>query len=364
MILVTGGCGFIGARFVVEWLESSDEPLLNLDALTYAARPAALSTCATDARYRFVRGDVCDAPLVAALLAEHRPRAIVHLAAETHVDRSIADAAAFGRTNALGTLVLLQAAHSHLAGLSAEEAARFRFLHCSTDEVFGSLAVDDEPCDENAPYRPRNPYAASKAAADHFVAAFHVTHAVPTLVTRGSNTYGPGQHPEKLVALAIERLLADEPVPLYGDGLAVRDWLYVSDHVAALRTVLERGRPGESYNVAGHQSVTNRELIERLIEAVDVEREAHAACSRDGGAVNNATVGASCVGLAGTERNAFGERIRFVADRPGHDRRYALDDRKLRAETGWSPQVSLGEGLRATVRTRLAPIDLGIENPP
>lgn len=364
MILITGGCGFIGARFVVEWLESSDEPLLNLDALTYAARPEALAACATDARYRFVHGDVCDGPLVAALLAEHRPRAIVHLAAETHVDRSITDAAVFGRTNALGTLVLLQAARAHLAGLSVDEAARFRFLHCSTDEVFGSLAPDDAPCDENAPYRPRNPYAASKAAADHFVAAFHATYALPTLVTRGSNTYGPGQHPEKLVALAIERLLADEAVPLYGDGLAVRDWLYVSDHVSALRTVLERGRSGETYNVAGHQSVTNHELIGRLIEAVDIERAAHAASSSDGGAADNARVGASCAGLAGTERLAPGARIRFVADRPGHDRRYALDDRKLRTETGWSPQVSLDEGLRATVRARLAPIDLGIENPP
>ncbi|MDT3679614.1 MAG: dTDP-glucose 4,6-dehydratase [Burkholderiaceae bacterium] len=342
MILVTGGCGFIGARFVVEWLESGDEPLLNLDALTYAARPEALAARSADPRYRFVRGDVCDAALVAALLAEHRPRAIVHLAAETHVDRSIADAAVFGRTNALGTLVLLQAARAHLARLAPAEAARFRFLHCSTDEVFGSLGPDDEPCDENAPYRPRNPYAASKAAADHFVAAFHATHALPTLVTRGSNTYGPGQHPEKLVALAIERLLADEPVPLYGDGLAVRDWLYVSDHVSALRTVLERGNIGETYNVAGHQSVTNRELVERLIDAVDVERAAH----------------------VGGGSEARGTRIRFVADRPGHDRRYALDDRKLRHETGWSPQVSLDEGLRAAVRARLAPIDLGIENPP
>ncbi|HEY0877833.1 MAG TPA: GDP-mannose 4,6-dehydratase, partial [Zeimonas sp.] len=216
MILVTGGCGFIGTRFVADWLESSDEALVNLDALTYAARPATLARFATDARYRFVHGDVCDASLVAALLAEHRPRAVVHLAAETHVDRAIVDATVFGRSNALGTLVLLQAAQAHLARLEPDEAARFRFLHCSTDEVFGSLAPDEAPCDENAPYRPRNPYAASKAAADHFVAAFHATHGVPTLVTRGSNTYGPGQHPEKLVALAIDRLLAGEAVPLYG----------------------------------------------------------------------------------------------------------------------------------------------------
>ncbi|MCD6672169.1 MAG: dTDP-glucose 4,6-dehydratase [Burkholderiaceae bacterium] len=352
MILLTGGCGFIGARFVVEWFESSEEPLLNLDALTYAARPEALAAFATDPRYRFVRGDVCDAPLVAALLAEHRPRAIVHLAAETHVDRAIVNATVFGRTNALGTLVLLQAAHAHLARLPAADAVRFRFLHCSTDEVFGSLAPDDAPCDETAPYRPRNPYAASKAAADHFVAAFHETHGLPTLVTRGSNTYGPGQHPEKLVALAIDRLLADEPVPLYGDGLAVRDWLYVSDHVSALRAVLEQGRPGETYNVAGHQSVTNRQLVERLIDAFEVESEAHAQTVRNARSA------------PAPSKAAPNERIRFVADRPGHDRRYALDDRKLREETGWAPQVSLDEGLRATVRARLAPIDFGIENPP
>lgn len=341
MILVTGGCGFIGARFVRDWLAGGEEPLVNLDALTYAARPDALAPFAGDPRYRFVHGDVCDRALVDALLAQHRPRAIVHLAAETHVDRAIDDAAAFERTNVLGTLVLLQATRAHLARQPSEEAGRFRFLHCSTDEVFGSLAPDDPPCDENAPYRPRNPYSASKAAADHFVSAFHATHGVPTLVTRGSNTYGPGQHPEKLVALAIERLLAGEPVPLYGDGLAVRDWLYVSDHVSALRAVLGHGRPGESYNVAGHQSVTNRELVERLIDAAELELEAHRAAG--GGAPRSPA-----------DRGA---RIRFVADRPGHDRRYAMNDARLRVETGWAPQVALDEGLRATVRAALAPPD-------
>lgn len=335
MILVTGGCGFIGVRFVADWLEGGDEPLLNLDALTYAARPQALAAFADDPRYRFVHGDICDRVLVDTLLAEHRPRAVVHLAAETHVDRSIDDATAFARTNALGTLVLLQAAHAYRARLSAADAARFRFLHCSTDEVFGSLdSAADAPCNENAPYRPRNPYAASKAAADHFVAAFHATHGMPTLITRGSNTYGPGQHPEKLVALAIGRLVANEPVPLYGDGLAVRDWLHVGDHAAALGAVLERGRPGESYNVAGHQSVTNLELIERLIDAVEAERSAH----RE-------------TGIEPVDRNP---RIRFVADRPGHDRRYAMNDDKVRAETGWTPRVALEEGLRATVRAALA----------
>lgn len=337
MILVTGGCGFIGARFIADWLEGGGEPLVNLDALTYAARPEALAAFSADPRYRFVHGDILDRALVDELLAGHRPRAIVHLAAETHVDRSIDDAGGFARTNTLGTLVLLQAARAHLARLPAAEAARFRFLHCSTDEVYGSLDPADAPCDENAPCRPRNPYAASKAAADHFVEAFHATHGMPTLISRGSNTYGAGQHPEKLVALAIGRLLADEPVPLYGDGLAVRDWLHVGDHAAALRAVLERGRPGESYNVAGHQGMTNLELIGRLIDAVEAE------CGADRERRERRT-----------ERADRHPRIRFVADRPGHDRRYAMNDGKIRAETGWTPRIALDEGLRATVRAALA----------
>lgn len=333
MILVTGGCGFIGARFVLDWLAARDEPLLNLDALTYAAQPQALAPVERDARYRFVHGDVRDRALVDALLAEHRPRAIVHLAAETHVDRAIADATVFAQSNTLGTLTLLHAAHAHLRTRSAAEAAAFRFLHCSTDEVFGSLAPGDAPCAEEAPYRPRNSYAASKAAADHFVAAFHVTHGLPTLITRGSNTYGPGQHREKLVALAIERILAGDPVPLYGDGLAVRDWLYVDDHVAALVAALEHGVPGESYNVAGHQAVTNLELVARLVEAIRIETRA-----RPGQRI-----------FAGDAARF----IRFVADRPGHDRRYAMDDRKLRSQAGWAPNITLDEGLRATVRAAL-----------
>lgn len=344
MILVTGGCGFIGARFVQDWLDARDEPLVNLDALTYAARPEALDRLRGDARYAFVHGDVGDRELVDALLAAHRPRAIVHLAAETHVDRAIADPRRFGETNALGTLVLLQAALAHFASLPAVEAAAFRFLHCSTDEVFGSLEPGDTPCDEQAPYRPRNPYAASKAAADHFVAAFHATYGLPTLVTRGSNTYGPGQHPEKLVALAIGRILGGEPVPIYGDGLAVRDWLYVSDHVAALVATLERGTPGQSYNVAGHQGITNLALIGHLVDAIDLETQ-YRAVHRIG----------RRAAAAGTPSPAGDPArwIRFVADRPGHDRRYALDDRRLRRDTGWAPQVSLDEGLRATVRAAL-----------
>jgi len=333
MILVTGGCGFIGARFVLDWLAARDEPLLNLDALTYAAQPQALAPVERDARYRFVHGDVRDRALVDALLAEHRPRAIVHLAAETHVDRAIADATVFAQSNTLGTLTLLQAAHAHLPTRSAAEAAAFRFLHCSTDEVFGARAPGDAPCDEEAPYRPRNSYAASKAAADHFVAAFHVTHGLPTLITRGSNTYGPGQHREKLVALAIERVLAGDPVPLYGDGLAVRDWLYVDDHVGALVAALEHGVPGESYNVAGHQAVTNLELVARLVEAIRIETRGHPGHRS----------------LAGDAAHF----IRFVADRPGHDRRYAMDDRKLRSQAGWAPRITLDEGLRATVRAAL-----------
>jgi dTDP-glucose 4,6-dehydratase len=350
MILVTGGCGFIGAHFVLDWLHERDEALVNLDALTYAARPQALAALRDDPRYVFVHGDVRDRALVDALLARYRPRAIVHLAAETHVDRAIVDADAFAQSNTLGTLVLLHAVRAHATTLPAGEAASFRFLHCSTDEVFGALGPDDPPCDEQAPYRPRNPYAASKAAADHFIAAFHVTHGVPTLVTRGSNTYGPGQHHEKLVALAIERILAGEPVPIYGDGLATRDWLYVGDHVAALRAVLERGLPGQSYNVAGHQCLTNLELVEHIVAAVDLETRFRAA-RRAGGRPATATVAAPAE--APVPVHEPDRWIRFVADRPGHDRRYAMDDRKLRVETGWTPQVSLDEGLRATVRAAL-----------
>jgi len=344
MILVTGGCGFIGSRFVLDWLGSRDEPLVNLDALTYAANPQALAALAGDARYTFVHGDVRDRALLDTVLATHRPRAIVHLAAETHVDRAIADASAFAQSNTLGTLTLLQAARAHLQARTASDAAAFRFLHCSTDEVFGSLGPDDAPCDEQAAYRPRNPYAASKAAADHFVAAFHVTHGLPTLITRGSNTYGPGQHPEKLVALAIARILAGEPVPLYGDGLAVRDWLYVEDHVAALVAALERGTPGQSYNVAGHQCVTNLALIRRLAAAVE-----HEMPRRD---ERPTGIGGAGPAPAGPDDDAR-RWIRFVADRPGHDRRYAMDDRKFRSETAWSPRVGLDEGLRATVRAAL-----------
>ncbi len=350
MILVTGGCGFIGARFVLDWIETLGEPLLNLDALTYAARPQALAALAGDARYRFVQGDVCDRALVDALLAEHRPRAIVHLAAETHVDRSIADASRFAQTNTLGTLTLLQATRAYLAAQPPRQAADFRFLHCSTDEVFGSLDPGDAPCDESAPYRPRNPYAASKAAADHFVMAFHVTHGLPTLVTRGANTYGPGQYPDKLVALAIERILADEPVPLYGDGLAVRDWLYVSDHAAALCAVLARGVPGQTYNVAGHQAMSNRELVAQIVAAVDSE----ASCRAEHGIGADQEMDAEHRAASAAHSHDEPSRwIRLVDDRPGHDRRYALDDRKLRATTGWAPQVALDEGLRATVRAVL-----------
>jgi dTDP-glucose 4,6-dehydratase len=344
MILVTGGCGFIGARFVLDWLGTRDEPLVNLDALTYAARPQALVALQGDPRYTFVHGDVCDRALIDTLLAIRRPRAIVHLAAETHVDRAIVDATAFARTNTLGTLTLLQATRAHLQTRPAADAAAFRFLHCSTDEVFGSLAPDDAPCDERAPYRPRNPYAASKAAADHFVAAFHVTHGLPTLVTRGSNTYGPGQHPEKLVALAIARILAGEPVPLYGDGLAVRDWLHVGDHVAALMAALERGTPGQTYNVAGHQGLTNLELIGHLVAAIEVETR-----DRDARDIGGSRKPPALAATAGDSTRW----IRFVADRPGHDRRYAMDDRKLRRETGWVPRIALDAGLRETVRASL-----------
>lgn len=354
MIFVTGGCGFIGTRFVLDCLQRRGEELVNLDALTYAARPQtapAGDEARRHPRCHFLHGNIGDRALVDSILARYQPRAIVHLAAETHVDRSIADATVFAQTNTIGTLVLLQATRAWLAGLAPEAAARFRFLHCSTDEVFGSLADAEAPCDENAPYRPRNPYSASKAAADHFVSAFHATHGLPVLITRAANTYGPGQYPEKLIPLAIEHLLAGEPVPLYGDGSAVRDWLYVDDHVAALHAVLENGRPGQSYNIAGGQAMSNRALVERLIGVFDREvSEPHAVAGTGREHPPMATAPST---LTAASQNT---RIRYIADRPGHDLRYALDDRRLRAASGWAPATTLEQGLRQTVRARLAEI--------
>ena len=327
MILVTGGAGFIGANFVLDWLARSDEPVLNLDKLTYAGNLENLAGLQDDARHLFVRGDIGDAGLVADLLRRHRPRAILHFAAESHVDRSIHAPGQFMQTNVQGTFTLLEAARAHAASLSGEERAAFRFLHVSTDEVYGSLGPQDAPFSETTAYAPNSPYAASKAASDHLVRAWHHTYGLPVLTTNCSNNYGPYQFPEKLIPLMIANALAGKPLPVYGDGQQVRDWLYVGDHCAAIRRVLKAGRPGEVYNVGGSSEMSNLNVVGTLCDILD--RLVPAARSRR-------------------------EQIAFVADRPGHDRRYAIDARKIERELGWRPAHSFAAGLEDTVRWYLA----------
>ena len=324
-ILVTGGCGFIGANFVLEWLADETAPVVNLDALTYAGNAESLTAIARDPRYTFVHGDVTDAALLARLLREHRPRAIVHFAAETHVDRSIHDPGPFLRTNIDGTFTLLEAARTYYDSLEEEERGAFRFLHISTDEVFGSLSSGDAPFVENSPYAPNSPYAASKAASDHLVRAWHRTYGLPTLVTHCSNNYGPFQFPEKLIPLVIDRALEGEPLPVYGDGQQVRDWLFVTDHCAALRRVLSAGVPGASYNIGGDNQRTNLEVVLTVCALLDEI-------------------------IPPSDDVPHANLIRFVSDRPGHDRRYAIDAGKISTELGWRPAHTLETGLRDTVQ--------------
>ena len=323
MILVTGGAGFIGANFVLDWIAATGEPVVNLDKLTYAGNLGSLASLAGDSRHRFVRGDIADRALVERLLAEHRPRAIVHFAAESHVDRSIHGPGAFVQTNVVGTFELLEAARGYWQRLEGEARSAFRFLHVSTDEVYGSLGENDPPFREETPYAPNSPYSASKAASDHMVRAYHHTYGLPTLTTNCSNNYGPHQFPEKLIPLAIANALEGKPIPVYGDGRQVRDWLYVGDHCEAIRVVLERGRPGETYNVGGNSEKRNLEVVHALCDALDAARP------REGG------------------HRAL---VTFVKDRPGHDRRYAIDASKIRRELGWSPRESFASGLAKTVR--------------
>jgi dTDP-glucose 4,6-dehydratase len=322
MILVTGGAGFIGANFVLDWLEHNAEPVVNLDRLTYAGNLGNLASVKDDARHLFVRGDIGDRTLVAGLLATHRPRAILNFAAETHVDRSIHGPAAFIETNVVGTFALLEAARAHHASLAPRDRSQFRFLHISTDEVFGSLGPRDVGFSETTAYAPNSPYSASKAAADHLVRAYHHTYALPVLTTNCSNNYGPRQFPEKLIPLMVHHALAGKPLPVYGDGGNVRDWLYVGDHCAAIRAVLERGRPGETYNVGGNAERTNLEVVETLCRILAEQRP-----GRD-----------------------YRGQIAFVKDRPGHDRRYAIDAAKIRRELGWAPRETFETGLGRTVR--------------
>ena len=322
MILVTGGAGFIGANFVIDWLAQSDERVVTLDKLTYAGNLGNLAPVKDDARHVFVRGDIGDRALVERLLAEHRPRAIVNFAAETHVDRSIHGPAAFIATNVVGTFALLDVVRAHCASLPEAERAVFRFLHVSTDEVFGSLAPDAAGFSETTAYAPNSPYSASKAAADHLVRAYHHTYGVPVLTTNCSNNYGPRQFPEKLIPLMIHNALAGKPLPVYGDGGNVRDWLYVGDHCAAIRAVLEQGRPGQTYNVGGNAEMTNLEVVSTLCQILAEHRP-----GRD-----------------------YAALVTFVKDRPGHDRRYAIDPTKVRSDIGWTPRETFESGLAQTVR--------------
>ncbi|NDV13306.1 dTDP-glucose 4,6-dehydratase [Crenobacter caeni] len=329
MILVTGGAGFIGANFVLDWLAQCDEPVVNLDKLTYAGNLQTLASLEGDTRHIFVRGDIGDRELVSRLLAEHRPRAVINFAAESHVDRSIHGPGDFIHTNVVGTFNLLESVRGYWSGLPAEEKAAFRFLHVSTDEVYGSLAPDDAPFSETHRYEPNSPYSASKAASDHLVRAWHHTYGLPVLTTNCSNNYGPYHFPEKLIPLVILNALAGKELPIYGDGMQVRDWLYVKDHCSAIRRVLAAGRLGETYNVGGWNEKPNIEVVRPLCSILD-----ELAPRADGA--------------------SYATQIRFVTDRPGHDRRYAIDARKLEQELGWKPAETFETGIRKTVKWYLA----------
>ena len=329
MILVTGGAGFIGSNFVLDWLKVNQEPVLNLDALTYAGNLENLDSLKGDSRHVFVQGNICDKDLVSSLLSQYEPRAIVHFAAESHVDRSIFGPDLFFQTNVMGTLNLLECAKAFYdQELSAEEKEQFRFLHVSTDEVYGSLGFDDPAFTEETPYRPNSPYSASKASSDHAVRAWFHTYGFPVLTTNCSNNYGPYQFPEKLIPLVISNALARKPLPIYGDGLNIRDWLYVGDHCSAIRCVLEKGKLGETYNVGGHNERNNITIVKTICTILD-EVKPHP----DG---------------------SYADLITFVKDRPGHDRRYAIDSTKLQTQLGWKPQECFETGIRKTVEWYLS----------
>ncbi len=322
-ILVTGGAGFIGSIFVIVWMAAVGEAVVILDKLTYDGNLANLAGLANDPRHHFVRGDIGDRAQVEALLGEHRPRAIVHFAAESHVDRSIHAPGEFVKTNVVGTFELLEAARGHWQSLPGAERDAFRFLHVSTDEVYGSLSDTDPAFSETTPYAPNSPYSASKAGSDHLVRAYHHTYGFPSVTTNCSNNYGPYQFPEKLVPLMIANGLDGKPLPVYGDGRQVRDWLYVADHCSAIRVALAKGRLGETYNVGGNSEKKNIDVVHDLCDALQEARP------RVGG---------------------YRPLIKYVTDRPGHDRRYAIDARKIRAELGWTPAETFESGLGKTVR--------------
>jgi dTDP-glucose 4,6-dehydratase len=322
--LVTGGCGFIGSNFIRLACRETWAHIINLDKLTYAGNPQNLEDLSESADYRFVKGCIGDGALVRTLLMEHRPSAIINFAAESHVDRSIDGPAEFVKTNVQGTFKLLDEVRGYWKELDEERKSSFRFLHVSTDEVYGSLGPDDAPFTEETTYAPNSPYSASKASSDHFVRAYHHTYGLPTLTTNCSNNYGPYQFPEKLIPLMIMNALEEKPLPIYGDGQNVRDWLYVEDHCRAIRAVLEKGRLGETYNVGGRCERTNMEIVKRLCAALDAVRPRKSGVS-------------------------YEALVTFVKDRPGHDRRYAIDDSKIATELGWKPQESFESGLKKTV---------------
>ncbi len=323
-ILVTGGAGFIGSNFVLDWLAQSDEPVVNLDALTYAGNLQNLVSLQGDKRHIFVKGDITERPLLVQLLQQHQPRAVIHFAAESHVDRSIHGPGAFIKTNVDGTFNLLEAARAHHAALTGDAKAAFRFLHVSTDEVYGSLAPDAPAFSETHAFEPNSPYSASKAAGDHLVRAWHHTYGLPVLTTNCSNNYGPYHFPEKLIPLMIVNALAGKPLPIYGDGQQVRDWLYVRDHCSAVRAVLAGGRLGETYNVGGWNEKTNKEIVNTICALLDE--------------------------LKPDPQGPYTRLITHVKDRPGHDRRYAIDARKIEHELGWRPAETFDSGIRKTVR--------------
>ena len=324
-ILVTGGAGFIGANFVLDWIASgSGRPVVTLDKFTYAGNADNLAAVADDAAHTLVRGDICDRAEVDRLLAAHRPTAIVHFAAESHVDRSIHGPAEFVETNVVGTFTLLEAARSYWGTLEGSARDAFRFLHVSTDEVYGSLSETDPPFTETTPYAPNSPYSATKAGSDHLVRAYHHTFGMPVLTTNCSNNYGPFQFPEKLIPLMISNAIEGKPLPVYGDGRNVRDWLYVGDHCSAIRRVLADGRPGEVYNIGGWNEKTNLDVV-------------HALCAHLDAMKPKAT-------------GSYTDQIQYVKDRLGHDRRYAIDARKIERELGWRPAHTFETGLESTVR--------------
>jgi dTDP-glucose 4,6-dehydratase len=323
MILVTGGAGFIGSNFVLDWLAQDDEGVVNVDKLTYAGNLNTLRSLHDDPRHVFVRADICDRAALDGILAEHKPRAVLHFAAESHVDRSIHGPAEFVQTNVVGTFTLLEAVRSYWGALPPLERDAFRFLHVSTDEVFGSLNADDPQFSETTAYAPNSPYSASKAGSDHLVRAYHHTYGLPVLTTNCSNNYGPHHFPEKLIPLMIQHALEGKALPIYGDGKNVRDWLYVKDHCSAIRVALANGRPGETYNVGGWNEKTNLEVVDTLCALLDEMKPKASGSYRD--------------------------QISYVKDRPGHDRRYAIDAGKIERELGWKPAETFETGMRKTV---------------